>query len=84
MAVDKNECRLCAATQSIPETDLVKAVLEKRELTLETLMMGMRDSIVLGWGLRGIQPEGMRDQDVLCEEHIEHVRALSEDDPAAR
>ena len=68
-----SDCRLCVAVQSVAESALVRDALEKKELTFETMLTGMRDSIVLGWTLRGMQSGDGE----LCEEHAAQVAELS-------
>jgi hypothetical protein len=76
----KEECRLCAAIQSVPQTELVKNAVTNGELSLETLMTGMRDSMLLGWAMRTMQHPHAADSDTLCDDHLAQVRELTTED----
>jgi hypothetical protein len=69
-----SDCRLCLGIQSLPASDLVQEVVAKKEMSLETLLTGMRDSMVLGWTLR--EMAGRR-EGTLCEEHAAQVKELA-------
>jgi hypothetical protein len=72
------DCRLCIAIQSVAETDLVREAVEKKELTIETMLTGMRDAVVLGWTLRDMQASRAEADGTLCDEHRAHVKSLTE------
>lgn len=71
-----NDCRLCVAIQSIAESDIVQEVVAKKELTLETMLSGMQDAVLLGWTLRDMQTSRAAADDSVCEQHREQVKAL--------
>jgi hypothetical protein len=80
------DCPLCVSVQSIAESALVRDAIEKGELSIETMLTGMRDSMVLGWVLRDMQggasesKQFIRSHIELCEEHAAQVNELSKED----
>jgi hypothetical protein len=66
--------------QSVAESNIVRDAVAKSELSVETMLTGMRDAVVLGWTLRHMQPGHATADSALCTEHREQVNMLSSEE----
>jgi hypothetical protein len=76
-----DDCNICFAMQAVTESDLVKDALEKKELSVEGMLNGIRDGMALGWALRDMKADGRIADAALCEAHKELVHTIQTDAP---
>ena len=82
MPVKDSDCRLCNCIKSIGEHEVVRHVVETKEMDLNTLVGAMAECMVFGWAIR----EMSRDTDggnVLCEEHVKQITYLLREEEMA-
>jgi hypothetical protein len=71
--VPRDNCVLCVVIQGIPTHATVRRALETKELTIETVLELMRDSIVTGWTLRDMARDP---SEAVCEGHAEMIAGV--------